>query len=92
MAYKPKNLASFRDDSSKYPKGASAGANSSARVPGTTGSDDRESRVPKADFYNDGQTRRAEDGTFSIMQNEGVNSRTKENFGQASYNYGRPTL
>lgn len=91
MAYKPKNLAKFRDMAADGPRGSAIGS-ASGMVPGATGGDDRDSQPKGMPFYNDGQTRRVEEGTFSLMQNDRGNPRAKENFGSASYNYGRPTL
>ena len=96
MAYKPQNLAQFRDDSSSYPKGSSTGKGGGV-VPGTTGSDDRESQK---DYIGDDHKNVNEQGNadYSFFMNDGEDKlgspdpRTKENFGRSSYSYNKPTL
>lgn len=90
MAYKPKNVAKFRDDSSDYPKGTSSGRGPGT-VPGTTGSNDRGSQDSKAEFYNDGSAPHGS-GDFNVLPTKNLDSRSKDNFGKASYSAGKPTL
>lgn len=96
MAYKPKNVASYRDNSGRHPVGD--GGINKAQVPGTTGSDDRESQPVGAEL--NGQfTSEASDGNrnqqhgpdFTLMGNEN-SPRTNPNMGKRSYAAGTPTL
>lgn len=93
MAYKPQNVAKYRDDSAAYPKGSGPGGGGSgnAMVPGSTGSQDRGSQPVGAEFFNDGQKRISTEGTFDLAGNE-RNPRSNPNFGRASYGYEKPTL
>jgi hypothetical protein len=95
MAYKPQNVAKYRDDSSDYPKGSTSGKGGGT-VPGTTGSNDRGSQAPwgkneAGSFYNDGNVAHGS-GDYNLLGTDNLNSRTKANFGKASYNYKEPSL
>ena len=99
MAYKPKNVAKYRDDSSDYPKGSATGKGGGV-VPGATGGADRDSQAPwgKNDagtFYNDGNEAHGS-GDYSFVDGDGLNDRLdprkKDSFGKASYSYKQPTL
>ena len=91
MAYKPKNVAKYRDDSSDNPLSSSTGRGG-GWLPGATGSDDRESQ-PK-DFIGEGSAHGSGDYSFfgDDGKNDRLNPRTKADFGKASYNYNQPTL
>ena len=94
MAYKPKNVATFRDDSSTYPKGGQG--RGPATVPGTTGSNDRDSQ-PR-DFLGDGDhpdVNQQPGRDFSLADggiNNRLDPRQNPSFGKASYPAGTPTL
>ena len=97
MAYKPKNVAKYRNDSSTYPKGSSTGRGGGV-VPGATGGADRESQAPWGDneagsFYNDGNEAKGS-GDFALYDgmNDRLDPKKKDNFGKASYSYKQPTL
>lgn len=95
MAYKPKNVAKFRDDSSSYPKGGRAMGRGPATVPGTTGSDDRESQL--RDFLGDGDhpnvnEQRGPDFTIMDRGNDSLDPKKNPDHGKASYAYEKPTL
>lgn len=94
MAYKPQNVAKFRDDAMDYPGGTGNGRGPGT-VPGTSKSNDRDSQQAKAEFYNDGNAATGS-GDYSFFMNNGDNqdtkSRGKEGFGKATYNYNQPTL
>jgi hypothetical protein len=90
MAYKPKNVANLRvgKDAGRGGDGTYPGV-----VPGSTGSDDRESQL--RDFLGDGDhTNPNEQGgsDYSLLGTDNLDSRKKGNFGSASYNYKQPTL
>lgn len=98
MTYKPKNVASFRDDSSDYPKGGQG--RGPATVPGTTGSNDRGSQPVKADaMYPDtayGTDANMQPGgkDFSIFSrgNDDLDAKRNPDFGKRTYAAGTPTL
>lgn len=91
MAYKPKNVAKFRNKSTDYSPGTDG--HTPAMVPGATGSDDRESQGRDVEFKDQGQVRRA-NPDFSIVDggNDRLDPRKNENHGRASYAYQKPTL
>lgn len=95
MSYKPQNVAKFRSTAKPYPVGDS-GINK-GQVPGTTGSDDRESQLN--DFLGDGNHENVNQqpggSDFSLADggmNDRLDSRKRANRGVASYNYNKPTL
>lgn len=102
MAYEPKNKAKFRSPlDSKHPMGDGGGSPNKAQVPGTTGSDDRESQPVGAELNGqftsqapDGNVNRQNGSDFSIMDRgrDDENPRTQPNFGKRTYAAGTPTL
>ena len=89
MAYKPKNVAVFRDDSANYPKGTGNGRGPGT-VPGTTGSNDRDSKLK--DFIGGAAVRPNPDFELAFGKNDDNDPRKNENHGKASYSYEKPTL
>ena len=102
MAYKPKNVAKYRDKATDYPASSSTGRGGGF-LPGATGSDDRDSQAPwgknsAGTFFQDGDHKNVneQDGSdFSLADgdmNDRLDPRKNGNFGKASYNYKQPTL
>lgn len=92
--YKPQNVAKFRDDSSKYPKGSSTGKGGGT-VPGTTGSNDRGSQPDGAElngqFGRDDNANEQHGPDYSLIGNEN-NPRSNPSMGRRSYGAEQPSL
>lgn len=98
MAYTPKNKAKLRDDALDYPGGGRAGGRGPATVPGTSGSDDRESQPAGAEFNSvatsesvNGNRNQQNGPDFSLMGNEN-SPRNNPTMGRRSYSAETPTL
>lgn len=89
MAYKPKNVAKLYDDSKPYPQGTGNGRGPGT-VPGTSGSNDRDSQRP--DFFTQGQVRQDNPDFKMFNETDETDSRKNPNHGKASYDYQKPTL
>lgn len=92
--YKPKNVAKFRDDSTKFSPG-SAMSKGPGMVPGTTGSDDRGSQPRGAElngqFGRDDNANEQHGADYSLMGNE-ADPRQNPTMGRRSYGAEMPTL
>ncbi len=97
MAYHSSNVSSFRDDSSSYPKGGQG--RGPATVPGTTGSNDRESQPIGAELNSkfgrqDNVNEQPAGNSFSIFDrgSDDLNPKVNPSFGKRTYAAETPTL